>query len=288
MERGNYSYMRIACALYFGVFTFCYLYFFQADLMYAAQHVLSKGQTHYDRTLGAMLITVALFLLQIAILALTRLTRRWHALTYAPSLYVLGLLTSFREPAGDYLSSLWPLLVLALMLVVLFIMRNMAEENRNCRDRYSFLLLVLMTIAVGLAGNGDEVLHYRLRMEKCLMQRDYRAALEVGKEASATDTSLTMLRIYALSCVGQLPDGLSGYPLAGNEETILPDGRYTRTVILDPKEIFNHVGIPVKEQMPATQYLRFVHRTHKAKPAADGYECCIAELKKMKREGTLK
>ena len=295
-NKDYYSYIRVACALYFGVFTFCYLYFFQADIMCAAQHVLSKGQTHYDRTLGALLITAVLFLVQLATLTLTRFTRRWHWFTYAPSLYILAILTSFSEPTNNYLASPWYLIVLVLLFVVLFLMRKVVgishgskaslfspKEGQERGKEKSLLFLILMTIIVGFVGNGNDVLHYRLRMERCLIQHDYRAALEVGRDASVTDTSLTMLRIYALSCVGQLPDGLSNYPVAGNAETILPDGRCARTIILNPNVIFNHVGIPVKEQMPATQYLSFIRRTHKAKLAADGYEHCAKELKKMKK-----
>ena len=50
--------MKIACAILFLIFTFCFLYYYQADILTVEQHVLSHGQTHYDRTIGAVLITL--------------------------------------------------------------------------------------------------------------------------------------------------------------------------------------------------------------------------------------
>ena len=53
--------MRLLCAIVFCTFSFCYLYFYQADILAVEQHLLSGGKTHYDRTIGAVLITVALY-----------------------------------------------------------------------------------------------------------------------------------------------------------------------------------------------------------------------------------
>jgi len=288
-NNGNYSLMRTACALYFGAFVFCYVYFFQNDILYAAQHVLSNGQTHYNRTLGSVLITAVLFFVHLLTLSLTRFTRRLHFLTFAPSLTLLAILCSFDEPTDKYLTSPLPVIFfIAVVLVILIFKKTGLEDLKPLASRpyhetktsvLNFLFVVLMSIGVAFVGNSNDVLHYRLRMERLLMAHEYRLALEVGKDAQATDTSLTMLRIYALSQTGQLPQGLSRYPLAGNAETILPDGRFARTIMLDEKEIFNHVGIPVKERMPATKYLEFIRRTYKNKPAAESYELCAKELK---------
>ena len=57
--------MHVVCAVLFVLFTFCYLYFYQADVIAAAQHVFSGGQTRYDRLIGAVLITVGLFCLHL-------------------------------------------------------------------------------------------------------------------------------------------------------------------------------------------------------------------------------
>ena len=71
--------MRVACAIFFILFTFLYLYDYQADIMSVIQHVLSQGATHYNRLVGAVLITFVLWLLQFSIYGLIRLERVGHA-----------------------------------------------------------------------------------------------------------------------------------------------------------------------------------------------------------------
>ena len=85
--------IRIVCAVLFLCFTFGFLYFYQADVLMATQHLLSGGKTHYDRTIGAVLITIALYLIHLAVLASTKLLRHGHALSYFPSLLALTVLT---------------------------------------------------------------------------------------------------------------------------------------------------------------------------------------------------
>src|SRR5574344_134316 len=85
--------MKIFCAIIFIVFTYVYLYNYQAELLAMAQHVLSNGQTVYNRQVGAILITAVLFLLQVGVFAITQLKKRSHALTYFPSLLVLAVIT---------------------------------------------------------------------------------------------------------------------------------------------------------------------------------------------------
>ena len=53
----NSTLYKFMCAIVFILFTFIYLYFFQADLLFMIQHVLSGGATHYNRTIGTFIIT---------------------------------------------------------------------------------------------------------------------------------------------------------------------------------------------------------------------------------------
>lgn len=103
-KSGNSVAMRVVCAIAFLVFTFSYLYFYQCDLIGAVQHVLSGGQTSYSRLIGAIILTVCLYLLQIGIYALTKLNRHAHALTYFPSLLLLCLLTSVDDTFDQHFS----------------------------------------------------------------------------------------------------------------------------------------------------------------------------------------
>lgn len=115
--------MQVACAIFFLLFTFFYLYVYQGDILAVAQHVLSNGRTHYDALVGAVLITFVLWLVQLGIFAMTGLRRHAHALTYLPSLLLLGVLTDVTPEItyGRYLGNwlwLYPLLMIAYGLVV--------------------------------------------------------------------------------------------------------------------------------------------------------------------------
>ena len=89
---------RVVCAILFLTFTFAWLFWFQADILAVAQHGLSGGKTHYDRTVGAVITTAVLFLLQLLIYALTRLHQHAHALTYLPSMLLLAFMSSISHP----------------------------------------------------------------------------------------------------------------------------------------------------------------------------------------------
>ena len=78
--------MRLVCAIFFILFTTLYLNKYQPDILAVTQHVLSHGATHYNNVVGTILITLTLWLIQVAIYAGTRLNHRAHALTYLPSM----------------------------------------------------------------------------------------------------------------------------------------------------------------------------------------------------------
>ena len=92
---------RVLCTVAFVVFTFCYLLFYQADVMVVAQHIASGGQTHYVPWVGALLITLVLKLLQVGVNMIFALYRRTHALTYLPSMLVLAFITMTQVKHGD-------------------------------------------------------------------------------------------------------------------------------------------------------------------------------------------
>ena len=89
--------VHVMCAIVFVMFSLSWLYFFQSDVMAMTQHVLSGGLTHYNRVLGALIITVVLYLVQLAVYRITRLKKRSHALTYVPSMMVLAMLTDVSQ-----------------------------------------------------------------------------------------------------------------------------------------------------------------------------------------------
>ena len=85
--------IKVICAILFILFSFGFLYCYQADLIAMAQHVLSEGKTHYDKMVGAVLITGVLWLLQLGLQSMAAIPKRFYAVTFFPSLLILAVLT---------------------------------------------------------------------------------------------------------------------------------------------------------------------------------------------------
>ena len=170
----------MACAIVFLIFTFCYLYFYQCDLLGAQQHVLSGGQTTYSRIIGAIIITGVLYLLHLGVFAITKLTKHAHALTYFPSLLVLCILTSPSDNFDQHFSlSFWtwfaPLLLIVYVIMVYSSMQwqpYVSEKSGtglfSGMSWVNMMTMAFMFMFVGIFSNGNDVLHYRLHMERCL------------------------------------------------------------------------------------------------------------------------
>ena len=92
-KKNSTAKMHFACAIVFIIFVYCYLAFYQADVLAVAQHVLSDGKTDYSYTVAPLLITLVLYVLQLGVYALTQVKRRFHALTYFPSFLILTIIT---------------------------------------------------------------------------------------------------------------------------------------------------------------------------------------------------
>ena len=240
---------RITCALLFIIFTFTYLYSYQADVLAMAQHVLSEGKTHYNATVGALLITSVLYLLQVAVMAVSRLVSRSHALTYFPSLLILAVLTDISPDIDHGFTFghwLWlcPLLLL-LWACAVWVARQIQPYEP---DSFSYglfsrtvwinvLTMTVMMTLVGLTGSSNNVFHYRMTAERCIAGKDYEGALNAGSKSLETDSSLTMLRIYALAAQGKLPERLFEYPLVGESEAMRPNGTSVKMMLHNDQQL---------------------------------------------------
>ena len=59
------------------LFSFCYLFFLQGEILAEAQFVYSKGITSYNILIGAIIITVILQIVQWIVNISSRLPSRW-------------------------------------------------------------------------------------------------------------------------------------------------------------------------------------------------------------------
>ena len=235
---------QVVCAVAFWIFSFTYLFFYQTDVLAAGQHVLSGGQTHYGRWVGAILITLTLHLVQMLVAQFTQLKNRAHAITYFPSLLILTIVTDVSPniDLGFSFGGWWvaiPLLALAYAAVVWMLRQIQPFEpeplSTGLLSRTSWinlLTMVVMFVAVGTFSNHDEAFHYRMKMERLMQQGKYDAALMVGKSSLVADPSLTMLRAYAMQRKQVMGDRFFHYAIPKQMATMKPDGRSTRTILL--------------------------------------------------------
>lgn len=281
----NGTLLQTACAIVFLLFVFVYLYFFQADLLSMVQHVLSGGATHYDRTIGTVIITAVLYLVHIGARRLGGLDRVCHALSYFPSLLMLAALTDVEvDFSVSPLRGLW--LWLAPLLLAVYVFLSLAVKYNwieTLLPSYSapisvlwknLLLMACMFIAVCLCGNNDSVLHYRLRVERLLGSGAYSKALMVGDKSDETDASLTMLRAYALSRSGQLGERLFEFPLTGGSYALLPVGKGVRCLLYPEDRIVRALSIRKKGDMTPMEYLLYIERNGLGRKPVTDYILC--------------
>ena len=277
--------VMVTCAVVFVAFTFLWLFSFQSDLLAYIQHVLSNGHTTYNRTIGAVVITLLLWLVQVIVCRFVVSRGRAYALTFFPSMLLLAMLTSLGTEEGvrfNFGTWLWllPLLVLlwGISLWGAHSLRGIGVPKESGlfsrRMWINMLTMVLMMVGVAWTANTNAVFHYALRAETAMIAGDYDQALSVGNRSLETDGNLMMLRMYALSRKGQLGDRLFHYPLMPTSAEMLPtDGSVTmRMYPVD--SLYRHLGAIPRPYMKPMEYLETIIRSRQAKPAAHDYLLC--------------
>ena len=267
LRSGSTVTIRVMCATVFVLFCFCWLYFFQADQLAMTQHVLSHGLTRYSPLAGALIITTVLLLLQLAVSALVKLTKRSHALTYVPSMMLLALVTEISQQieSGEGVS-LWgwvlSLLVLlawgAAVVVARFLQEAETDRNFSLVSRpmwINALLMALQIICVAWIGNTNAVYHYRMQTETLLASGKYEKALDVGRESLESDANLLMLRMYALARMNALGERLFEYPITADVDQILPTNHRTQMYYCPEDSLYRFLGGRPAEPMAPLHFL---------------------------------
>ena len=279
--------IRLMCAIVFCLFSFCFLYLFQSDILAAAQHALSNGLTSYKPLTGAIIITLVLQILQLLIYSLIRLRKRFHALTYLPSMLVLGFLTDINSDIDlhhsiGYWYWLFPLVML-IWLGVSLIAKQFQEiepdnESLGLLSRpmwVTMLLMALLIIGTVSISNTNAVFHYRMRAESCLLKGDYAGALDQGKKSLESDYNLQMIRMFALNMRGELGERLFNYPTPGKSDVMLPIGGKSRFVMYPADSLYKALGARPRGEMTIAKYLELMQRRDSTddKKIAD-YQLC--------------
>ena len=256
------------CAIVFLLFSFLWLYDFQADVLAAVQHVMSGGRTRYKPLLGAVLITSILQILQLLVFSVFRLTNRGHAITYFPSMLCLALISAVNtDIAQSYswgLQWLLVLLALATWVGICFVVRYIqnVEPDRGTTLFFSrpmwinMLILLLMMVGVAWISNTNAVFHYRMRAEACLLQGDYDGALNAGRKSLESDVDLQMIRMYAMARRGELGERLFHYPVVVGSSAMLPTSGESHFVYYPVDSLYHAFRARPARQMLPTTYLK--------------------------------
>lgn len=278
--------IQLTCAIVFVVFTFCWLFFFQADLLMMGQHVMSNGLTHYHPLVGAVLITLVLWAVQFAVYGFIPLNMRSHALTYLPSMLLLGMLSSLKPVGADAIEMgfSWyvPLLVLLLWWLLTKVGR-LAQEVEYDKTIPLFsqpmwinmLIMAILMMGVAWIGNSNAVTHYRMKVERCLLEDDVDGALKVGRKSLESDADLSMLRMYALARKGTMGESLFEYPVTCNSAQMLPTDSLSVMMMYPVDSLYKFLGARPATRMTPMHYLELLERRDSlVNPVVADYRLC--------------
>lgn len=278
--------IRWVSSILFCCFTFVYLYVYQGDVLAVAQHILSEGKTSYHAGVGAILITLTLYLVHLGVSYVCRPIGIGHSITFFPSLLLLTILTDVSDniDRNFSLGGWWiaaPLLLLAYG-GLMWTMNKNAHETVKDKPHVNLtqalwqnvMVLNVMFVLVGLFSNHDVVFHERAKMEQAIVNQQYKDALEVGKNNLKTDSNLVMLRAYCLSKTHKMGESLFEYPLMGESQSLLPNGCSVRMLMTPDKDVYRYIGIIPRQQMPVMRYLELITESRKAKKLAGDYLLC--------------
>ena len=263
--------IRMMCAIVFVLFTWGWLYFFQADALAMTQHVLSGGLTHYNRLVGAIIITAVLMILQHIVNGVTKLNKRFHALTYVPSMLLLAMLTDVSQTIDKGISlsrsfGLVAFFAVAWVVLIFFVRQyeNVVKEFHIpffSRSMWlNMLMMVAMITCVAWIGNTNAVFQYRMKVEGHLMRGEYHQARKVGQKSLESDADLMMLRMYALARCNELGEHLFEYPITGNSSQILPTSGKTKMLLCPTDSIYKFMGARPAVPMEPERYLAMLQR----------------------------
>lgn len=285
-KNGSTLGIQLMCAIVFVVFSFCWLYFFQADILMMAQHVMSDGLTRYQPLVGAVLIMLVLGAIQLIVYAFLPLTMRSHALTYLPSMLLLGMLSAIIPNGADGIEMGFSWYVPVLILIVWWLLTRigrLAQEVEYDKVIALFsqpmwinvLIMSLLIMMVAWMGNSNAVTHYRMKVERALLEGDIDGALKVGRKSLESDADLTMLRMYALARKGTLGENLFNYPVTANSSQMLPTDSLSVMMMYPADSLYKFLGARPAERMEPMRYLQLLERRDSVpNPVVADYRLC--------------
>lgn len=209
--------VRWLCGILFAAFAFCWLYFFQRELLQAENSVLFSADNGLriwmfnHHLLVSLFLTVVALLLAIPGRLMLRFKKGLYACNYMLSAIFLGVITGYDgESVFGQDLTVW--IVSGAFLFVLFlickIVASVPKSEYYDRPRTlagTLLILSLLFCFVGYLGNTQENLHRRLRMEQMFADGKYEQLLNYGRYEEESDPGIDLLRAKSMLALQATP-----------------------------------------------------------------------------------
>lgn len=211
--------VRWICGIVFAAFAFCWLYFFQRELLWAENRFLFSDDNSLriwmfnHHFLVSLALTAIALLLAIPGRLLLRFKKGLYACNYLFSAAFLGVITGYD---GVYVfgQDLTVWIASGVFMFVLFlickIVASVPKSEYNYRPRTlagNLLILSLLFTITAYLGNTDENLHRRLRMEQMYNQGRYQDLLGYGRYEEESDQGIDLLRAKSMLALEATPKG---------------------------------------------------------------------------------
>lgn len=236
MRRGETnSFIETVCGVLFCIFTLCYIYFFQSDLLAYTQYIYSDGLTAYNTFVGSVLITVSL-------LVVTVLVRRFllrnlscvPSLSYAPALMALAVVTDDHlSESGIGIeegSAVWyAVFMVAIVFLINYLFKRIHLFGRLVTQLdylksvalNTSLLLVLCLLSV-FVSNTFSLDHMALKCEYLLESERYSDVIKLQDKYIDSTPHLTMCRALSLAKTDELGERFFEHELTPGSQNLLP------------------------------------------------------------------
>jgi len=274
--------IRYSCAFLFMLFSFCYLYFLQGDLLAEAQYVYSHGLTTYSLFFGALVLTIILQIVQVVVSCIVSFHAPYYSLSYYLPLLSLALITNItRSDLHSMICSwcLWlSILSLPIYFYVLYVLRTRVGSGKPMLNIMwnNYLILFIMILCCGAIPRTHEVLHYELAVERRVIEHRYDDALRVASQSLHSSRRLTELRMFALAQSGQLADRLFDYPQYYKGRGLLCITDIDSTYRYSPQRICYALGaVPGTSFHSTIKYLKHINSVDSLRtPTTQNYQLC--------------
>ena len=202
--------IRWICVVLFAAFAFCWLYFFQRELLQAENRFLFSDDSSLriwmfnHHFLVSLALTAIALLLAIPGRLVLRFKKGLYACNYMLSAAFLGIITGYDgESVFGQSFTVWIAsgAFLFLLFLICKIVASVPKSEYNDRPRTLAGTLLILSLLFGLTaylGNTNENLHRRLRMEQLFADGDYARLLEIGRYEEESDAGIDLIRAKAL------------------------------------------------------------------------------------------